>query len=178
MGRVPPFDPDAPRSRLYRASEAFAQTRPGRWLAIHVAPHLDLMLMKTTGGRVGSFPGARVAVLTAPGRKSGVPRATPLLYFTEGEDVILIASSYGRERHPAWYRNALAAEVVDFRVGPRGGDYRVVEVVDPDERRRLYDRACGVFSGYAGYEARAGTAGRTIPVLRLTPAACRPSPRS
>jgi deazaflavin-dependent oxidoreductase (nitroreductase family) len=138
-------------------------------MAIHVAPRLDMVLMKATGGRVASFPGARVAVLTAPGRRSGVPRATPLLYFTEGEDVILIASSYGRERHPAWYRNAVAAGVVDFRVGAQGGDYEVVEVVDADERRRLYDRACGVFSGYAGYEARAGATGRTIPVLRLTP---------
>ncbi len=173
MGRVPPFDPDTPRSRAYRASEAFAQTRAGHWLAIHVAPRLDLLLLAATRGRVASFPGARVAILTAPGRRSGVPRATPLLYFTEGEDVVLIASSYGREQHPAWYRNAVAAGVVDFRVGARGGDYRVAEVADPDERRRLYDRACGVFAGYAGYEARAGTAGRTIPVLRLTPSSPR-----
>lgn len=172
-GRVPPMDPDAPRSRAYRASEAFAQTRPGRWLAIHVAPRLDLALARATGGRLASFPGARIAVLTAPGRRSGVPRATPLLYFTEGEDVIVIASSYGRDHHPAWYRNAVAAEVVDFRVGAQGGEHRVVEVVDPGERRRLYDRACGVFAGYAGYEARAGASGRTIPVLRLTPASRR-----
>lgn len=173
MGRVPPFDPDAPRSRAYRASEAFAQTRPGRWLAIHVAPRLDLMLMRSTGGRIGAFPGARVAVLTAPGRRSGVPRTTPLLYFTEGDAVIVIASSYGRERHPAWYRNAVAAGVVDFRVGAQGGEYDVTEVADVDERRRLYDRACGVFAGYAGYEERAGATGRTIPVLRLTPASRR-----
>ncbi len=169
MGRVPPLDPDAPRSRVYRASEAFAQTRPGRWLAINVAPQLDIMLMRATGGRVGSFPGARVALLTAPGRRSGAPRTTPLLYFTEGSDAVVIASSYGRERHPAWYLNAVAAETVDFRVGTRGGAYRVVEVVDPEERRRLYDRACGVFSGYAGYEERAGATGREIPVLRLVP---------
>ena len=167
MGRVPPFDPDAPRSRAYRASEAFAQTRAGRWLAINVAPGLDLALMRATRGRVASFPGARVAVLTAPGRRSGVARSTPLLYFTEGDDVIVIASSYGRERHPAWYLNAIAAGVVDFRVGSRGGAYRVVEVVDEAERRRLYDRACGVFAGYAGYEVRAGEAGRRIPVVRL-----------
>jgi deazaflavin-dependent oxidoreductase (nitroreductase family) len=173
MGRVPPMDPGAPRSRLYRASEAFAQTRGGRWLAIHVAPPLDLMLMRATRGRFGSFPGARVAVLTAPGRRSGVPRSTPLLYFTEGEDVILIASSYGREKHPAWYLNAVAAGVVDFRVGAHGGEHAVVDVVDEGERRRLYDRAAGIFAGYAGYETRAAQAGRTIPVLRLTPASRR-----
>jgi deazaflavin-dependent oxidoreductase (nitroreductase family) len=169
MGRVPPMDPDAPRGRMYRVSEAFAQTKPGRWMAIHVAPPLDLALARATGGRIGAFPGARVALMTAPGRKSGTPRTTPLLYFTDGEDVIVIASSYGRERHPAWYRNAVAAEQVDFRVGSRGGPYRATEVDDPDERQRLYERSYGVFSGYAGYAERAGAAGRTIPVLRLTP---------
>lgn len=169
MGRVPPMDPEAPRSRVYRFSEAFAQTRGGRWMAIHVAPSVDKALHPVSGGRAGAFPGARVAMLTCPGRKSGEPRTTPLLYFTEGEDAIVIASSYGRERHPAWYRNAIAAETVDFRVGPRGGPYRANEVGDPEERRRLYDRSYGIFAGYAGYEQRAGAAGRTIPVVRLTP---------
>jgi deazaflavin-dependent oxidoreductase (nitroreductase family) len=169
MGRVPPMDPDAPRSRVYRASEALAQTGAGRWMAIHLAPPLDKVLLKLSGGRFGSFPGARAALLTCPGRKTGTPRTTPLLYFTEDEDVILIASSYGREKHPAWYRNAIAAERVDFHVGPHGGPYRATEVTDPDERRRLYDRSFGIYAGYEGYEARAGAAGRTIPVVRLTP---------
>lgn len=168
MGRVPPMDPEAPRSRVYRASESFAQTGIGRWLAIHVAPSLDRALNGVSGGRLGAFPGACVAMLTAPGRRSGEPRRTPLLYFTEGDDVILIASSYGREKHPAWYFNAVAAEEVDFRVGSRGGAYRVTEVADPVERARLLGRAAGIFSGYPGYQERAGAAGRTIPVLRLT----------
>jgi deazaflavin-dependent oxidoreductase (nitroreductase family) len=173
MGRVPPLDPDTPHSRVYRASEAFAQTRPGRWLAIHLAPPLDRALHRATGGRLGAFPGARVALLTAPGRRSGEPRTTPLLYFTEGDDVILIASSYGREKHPAWYFNAVAAEAVDLRVGARGGEHRVAEVADPAERARLLARAAGIFSGYPGYQERAGAAGRTIPVLRLTPTSPR-----
>lgn len=173
MGRVPPMDPDAPRSRVYRASESFAQTGVGRWLAIHVAPSLDRALHRASGGRLCAFPGARVALMTAPGRKSGEPRTTPLLYFTEGDDVVLIASSYGREKHPAWYFNAVAAGVVDFRVGPRGGTYRVTEVADASERARLLDRAAGIFSGYTGYRERAGAAGRTIPVLRLTPTSPR-----
>jgi deazaflavin-dependent oxidoreductase (nitroreductase family) len=169
MGRVPPMDPDAPRGRAYRASEAFAQTEVGRWVAIHVAPTLDIVLAKATGGRIAAFPGARVAMLTAPGRKSGTLRTTPLLYFTEGEDVIVIASSYGREKHPAWFHNAIAAESVDFHVGAHGGAYRATEVEDPQERRALFSRSFGLFAGYEGYEQRAGGAGRTIPVVRLTP---------
>jgi len=169
MGRVPPLDPDTPHGALYRASEAFAQTRVGRWFAINVAPRLDPPLLRLSGGRFGSFPQAKVVMLTCPGRTSGQPRTNPLLYFTEGDDVVLIASSYGRERHPAWYRNAIAAPEVELRVGPRGGRYRAAEVQDPAERRRLYDRSFGVFAGYEGYEDRAGATGRTIPVLRLTP---------
>jgi deazaflavin-dependent oxidoreductase (nitroreductase family) len=147
MGRVSPIDPDASRSRVYRAAEAFAQTAAGRWMAIHVAPRIDPIILRLTGGRTGSFPQGKVVLLTCPGRRTGTPRATPLLYFTEGEDVILIASSYGRETHPAWYRNAVAAEEVDLRAGPAGGPYRVTDVTDPGERQRLYDRANGIFSG-------------------------------
>ena len=154
---------------MYRGSERFAQTRPGRWLAIHLAPRLDPVLLKLTGGRVGSFPKAKVVLVTVIGRRSGEPRTAPLLYFTEGDDVILLASSYGRERHPAWYLNACANPEVEVRQGRAGGRYRARDVVDEAERRRLYDRAQGIFTGYAGYETRAAAAGRTIPVLRLTP---------
>jgi deazaflavin-dependent oxidoreductase (nitroreductase family) len=172
MGRIAPLDPDAnAKGRLYRASERFAQTRPGRWLAIHLAPRLDPVLLKLTGGRTGSFPEAKVVLLTVVGRRSGEPRTAPLLYFTEGDDVILLASSYGRDRHPAWYLNACANPEVELRQGRESGRYRVRDVTDAAERQRLYDRAQGIFSGYAGYERRAAAVGRTIPVLRLTPLA-------
>ncbi|HEY4097340.1 MAG TPA: nitroreductase/quinone reductase family protein [Baekduia sp.] len=170
MARIAPLDPDAlAKGRMYRQSERFAQTRPGRWLAIHLAPRLDPLLLKLTGGRTGSFPEAKVVLLTVVGRRSGEPRTAPLLYFTEGDDVILLASSYGRERHPAWYLNACANPEVELRQGRDGGRYRAADVVDEAERRRLYDRAQGIFTGYGGYERRAAVVGRTIPVLRLTP---------
>jgi deazaflavin-dependent oxidoreductase (nitroreductase family) len=169
MGRVAPLDPELAKGRLYRLSERVAQTPQGRWLAINVAPRVDPLLLKLTGGRAGTFPQAQVVLLTVTGRRTGRPRTAPLLYFTEGDDVILIASSYGRERHPAWYLNALAHPEVGLRQGAAAGRYRAQDVTDERERRRLYDRAHGVFSGYAGYEERAAATGRTIPVLRLSP---------
>jgi deazaflavin-dependent oxidoreductase (nitroreductase family) len=169
MGTVPALDPAFPKSRVYRGSEAFAQTGVGRWFAIHVAPRLDPVLLRLTGGRTGSFPQGKVVLLTVPGRKTGEPRTTPLLYFTEGDDVILIASSYGREKHPGWYHNLAAHPECELRVGPRGGRYRAQEVADEPERRRLYDKSNALYSGYAGYAERAGAVGRRIPVLRLSP---------
>jgi deazaflavin-dependent oxidoreductase (nitroreductase family) len=169
MGRVPALDPDGPKGRLYRLSERVAQTPPGRWLAIHVAARVDPAVLKLTRGRTGTFPEAKVALLTARGRRSGEPRTTPLLYFTEGDDVILVASSFGRETHPAWYLNAVAHPDVELRVGTAGGRYHARDVTDAAERRRLYDRAAGLYSGFPEYERRAGAVGRTIPVLRLQP---------
>ena len=169
MGIVPALDPAFPKGRAYRATERFAQTGVGRWFAINIAPKVDLALLGLTGGRVGCFPQAKVVLLTVPGRKTGEPRTTPLLYYTEGDDVILIASSYGREKHPGWYYNLLAHPEAELRVGSAGGRYRAGEITDEAERRRLYNRAHALYSGYAGYEERAGAAGRRIPVLRLAP---------
>jgi deazaflavin-dependent oxidoreductase (nitroreductase family) len=169
MGTVPALDPDFPKSRLYHALERVAQTDAGRWFAIHVSARVDPVLLRLTGGRGGTFPQAKLVLLTVPGRRSGEPRTSPLLYFTEGDDVILIASSYGREKHPAWYHNLVAHPECDLRVGHHGGRYRAQQVTDEPERRRLYDRAHALYSGYEGYEERAGVAGRRIPVMRLTP---------
>jgi deazaflavin-dependent oxidoreductase (nitroreductase family) len=169
MGTVPALDPDFPKGRGYRGSERFAQTAVGRWLAINVAARVDPLLLRLSGGRVASFPQAKVVLLTVPGRRSGEPRTTALLYYTEGDDVIVIASSYGRDKHPGWYHNVIAHPEVELRVGSRGGRYRAAEVADEAERRRLYDRARLVYSGFEGYEERAGAAGRRIPVLRLSP---------
>jgi deazaflavin-dependent oxidoreductase (nitroreductase family) len=167
MARIPRLDPDLPKSRVYRFNQWLAQTRPGRWLAMEVATRVDVALLRLTRGRAGMFAGARVVVLTVPGRRSGEPRSQPLLYYTEGDDVIVIASSFGRERHPAWYLNVKAHPEVMLSAAGRTGRYRAEEVPDP-ERKRLYDRAKALYTGWEDYERRVDGV-RTIPVLRLRP---------
>ena len=168
MPAVPPLDPTAPKDAFFRASERVVQSPPGRWFGIHVASRLDPVLLRLTGGRFGTFPQAKVVLLTVPGRKSGEPRTCPLLYFTEGEDVIVIASSFGRERHPAWYHNVMAHPEVELHAKGRGGRYVAREAVG-EERDRLYGLANLIYPGYADYEVRAAAAGRTIPVVALRP---------
>ena len=87
-----------------------------------------------------------------------------MLYFHDGADVILIASSYGRDAHPAWYHNLVAHP--DCALG--GEPFRAELVTDAHENERLWKLANRVYSGYDGYRERAGAAGRTIPQLRLT----------
>lgn len=149
-----------------RAAVAFARTPAGRWFGINVSARIDPALLRMSGGRVSTFAKAPVVALTVPGRRSGEPRTTPLLYFTDGDDVIVIASSFGREKHPAWYHNVMANPDVTLTVAGRDSRYVAREVAGP-ERERLYGLAENLYRGYADYEVRARAAGRTIPVVAL-----------
>jgi deazaflavin-dependent oxidoreductase (nitroreductase family) len=113
-----------------------------------------------------------LAVLRMTGAKPGAPREAPLAYFTDGDNVILVASSYGRARHPSWYYNLLAhpeCELFAGAPGDNGGGRFVARVTEGEERDRLYALAVRHYVGYANYAANADGV-RTIPVLRLTPA--------
>jgi deazaflavin-dependent oxidoreductase (nitroreductase family) len=109
-----------------------------------------------------------VVLVTVRGARSGLERTVPLLYFSDGEDVILIASSYGRAKFPAWYYNLKANPDVTLEARGRSGAY-VAHEAEGDDRTRLFELAKLVYSGYNEYEQR--TSGiRRIPVMRLTPA--------
>jgi deazaflavin-dependent oxidoreductase (nitroreductase family) len=166
---IPRFAPDAPKPFHYRLLVTIGRSRPGRWFGIHVASRIDPWLVRKTKGRFTSFPGARMLLLTVPGRKSGAVRTNALLYFTQNDDVILIASSFGRDKHPAWYRNVKAHPEVTLTSRGKTGRYVAEEVADADERRRLLDLSRLIYAGYEDYEARTAASGRVIPVLRLRP---------
>ncbi len=85
----------------------FTTERAARFWRRRIAP-LEGPVMKATGGRVRISVGIPVLILTSTGARSGKQYETPLAYFTDGDDVVLIASNYGRDRHPSWYHNLLA----------------------------------------------------------------------
>ena len=164
---VPPVDPLAPKSAYRRGMEAFARSRPGSLFAQNVATRVDPPLLRLTRGRLSTFPTAPNVLLTVPGRKSGAPRTTTLLYFTEGDEVILMASQFGRTTHPQWYFNVMAHPEVTLTVRGRSHPYLARETRGA-ERDRLYEKAKALYAGWSDYEITAGD--RTIPVLALRPA--------
>lgn len=149
----------------------------GRWMASTTALSLwrkfiapiDAPVMKASGGRLRFSIGIPIVVLTSTGARTGETRETPLAYFTDGEDVILIASNYGSTRHPAWYHNLVAHPDCELHIGPRGGHF-IARVATESDRDRLYelviDRLAPVF---ALHQQRSGV--RSIPVMRLGSAA-------
>lgn len=151
---------------LDRALQRFAYTKLGGKLFITVFPAIDRRLMPLTRGRLRVGVAQTVCLLHATGAKSGEPRVTPLLYTPRGEDVVLVASKAGSERHPAWYHNVRAHPDVEVEIG---GERRPVRAREAEgaERDELWALVNDNYSGYDVYQERAGE--RQIPVIVLEP---------
>ena len=167
MGSIPPSDPTRRKGPYLRALEWAAKRRPVTWFLIHVGNRVDPVLMRATGGRLRVAPGSPTVLLTHVGARSGRRRATPLAYFTDGENVVLMASKGGAPHHPAWYHNVCANPDVELWAGGRGGRYRAREA-DGAEYERLWGLACTMYDGYAKYQELAGP--RRIPLIVCEPA--------
>ncbi|MBM3666368.1 MAG: nitroreductase family deazaflavin-dependent oxidoreductase [Actinobacteria bacterium] len=167
QGRVRPFDPTVPKGPLLRVLDRAAQLRPATWFLVNVGGRIDPVLMKLSSGRIRSTVTAPTVLLSNRGARSGKLRQTPLGYFTDGDDVILIASKGGDPRHPAWFHNVVANPDVELTTGHGdGGPYRA-RVATGAERERLWRLATTLYSGYDDYRRRAG--GREIPVVVCSP---------
>ena len=106
---IPRVDPRARPAAWKRGMQRLVATKPGAAVHRMMAARLDAPIMRATGGRVSLAMGVLpVVVLASTGARSGQRRETPVSYFTDGDDVILMASNYGGARHPSWYHNLLA----------------------------------------------------------------------
>ena len=158
-------DPTRRRSGLYRAWAHLLGTRPVLALSRAIGWKLDPLLLRLTGGRFGLGLAVRSAVLETRGARTGEPRRNAVIYFHDGDDVVLVASLAGAPRHPAWFHNARTHPDVSF-----GGEpFRAEVVTDEDEQFRLWVLADRNFPPNAAFRATAARTGRTIPLLRLTP---------
>lgn len=163
--RVPPVDPTRPHPFRKVLIEPIARTEAGRWWLINIAPKLDPLVYRLSGGHFTSVP-LPMLFLTHTGARSGRKSTTPLVYFTDGEDAIVVASNYGRKKHPAWYHNVKANPEVELTVAGRTCRYRA-EVTSDEDRERLWKIVVQITKAYDDYVERAD--GRTIQVIRLSP---------
>jgi hypothetical protein len=101
--------------------ERFASSRAGGWFFVNVANRIDPPLLRLSRGRVSIAVGQPVLLLTTRGARTGQPRSTPLLYGSDGDRLVLVASKAGSPQHPAWYRNLKAHPEVEYIVRGRCG---------------------------------------------------------
>ena len=147
-----------------RGLERFASSKAGGWYFINVANKIDKHLVPATRGALSTAIGQQVLVVETIGAKSGQARRIPLVYITEGDAIVLIASKGGAPKHPAWYHNLKANPEVRVWAKDRSGHYRAREA-EGEERDRLWAKAVDYYAGYETYQGRTG--GRRIPVLVL-----------
>ena len=120
-------------------------------------------LYRLLGGRfVGHLGPAPLLLLTTTGRRSGVPRTTPVIY-VPGLEPTLVASNGGAARHPQWYLNLEQTPEAAIEVGRERHLVRA-EVVEGEERERRWAEAVALYPDYATYQARSP---RRLPVIAL-----------
>ena len=125
-------------------------------------------LYRLTHGVIGGrMLGVSILLLTTVGRKSGRQRTTPLMFGSDGDRLILIASKGGAPEHPLWYTNLKAQPDVEVLVR---GDQRSLRARDAtaEERPRLWRLMADQYKGYDEYQKKTA---REIPVVVLEPRA-------
>lgn len=114
----------------------------------------------------GPMEGMPMILVTMTGAKSGRELCSPLVYSTDGDDVVIIASKGGAPEHPNWYHNLVANPTVTVEVGSEKWE-ATANLAEGDERKRLYDAQATQMPQFADYATKATEAGREIPVFRL-----------
>ena len=119
---------------------------------------------KETDGDVGhDWQGTQVLLLTTTGRKTGEERELPLIYGTNGDDYLIVASKGGADQPPAWYLNLKADPNVVVQVKSDRFDAQAREA-SPEEKADLWSTMTAEWPAYDDYQSKTE---RDIPIIVL-----------
>ena len=120
---------------------------------------------RANNGKVGGYlTGDNMLLLHTVGAKSGQPRTNPVVYVTDGDRLVVIASKSGADSNPDWYYNLLANPIVTVELGTEQFQARATPVTEEPERSRLYNKMVEHRPGFAEYEKKTS---RKIPAIIL-----------
>jgi deazaflavin-dependent oxidoreductase (nitroreductase family) len=141
------------------------QMSPARARFIQFVTRLHEAIFTATGGRVlGRAGGMPVLMLTTTGRKSGKKQTCMLTSPVQvGDDLVLVASYGGNDRHPAWFLNLREHPSVDVVTSGWRGPMRA-RIASREEKESLWPRVTAAYGSYAEYQQRTR---RDIPLVIL-----------
>jgi deazaflavin-dependent oxidoreductase (nitroreductase family) len=113
------------------------------------------------GGQLANMP---VLLLTTTGAKSGRVITKPLVYTTDGDRIVVLASFAGGPKNPGWYHNLVANPEATVEVGSERFRVRAT-VTSGEERQRLFDNQAKQMPIFTEYQQKTS---RQIPVIVLT----------
>ncbi len=121
-------------------------------------------IIRISKGRIGSQLGTQsVLVLHTTGRKSGLPRSTPVAYFEYDGRYLLVGSNWGKARDADWVRNL--RHQPRARIDVKGQSLIVnAREAQGDEYARLWQFATEKHRPYLQYQQMTS---RRIPIMVL-----------
>ncbi|WP_067796623.1 nitroreductase family deazaflavin-dependent oxidoreductase [Actinomadura formosensis] len=118
---------------------------------------------ETDGAEGHAWQGTTALLLTTTGRKTGKERTTPLIYQTEGDAYLVVASKGGADEPPLWYRNLQADPAVKVQV--KGDKFTArARTATAAEKPALWRKMTAVWPDYDEYQKKTS---REIPVVVL-----------
>jgi deazaflavin-dependent oxidoreductase (nitroreductase family) len=133
-----------------------------------VGGRIGVWMYRTLDGRLSSgSKDVHVLMVTAPGRRTGVPRSTCVRFLRSDGGLVVWGTGAGSPRDPDWFQNLRAADVVDVQI--RGERFRARPRELLGEARDAMWRDT-VLAQAPEVQKYARKAGRTIPVAVLEPA--------
>jgi deazaflavin-dependent oxidoreductase (nitroreductase family) len=115
-------------------------------------------------GRVGGpFEGGTLLLLHHTGARSGAARVNPLVYYPDGDRMVITASAGGAPKNPDWYHNLKAHPRATVEVGTETFPVEATELLG-DEYAQMWDRITSAMPGFADYQTRTT---RRIPLVAL-----------
>ena len=127
-------------------------------------------LYEASDGRIGKSIGPMALgqstlLLSVTGRKSGLIRTTPLVYFEDGDNYVVVGSDGAARRDPQWWKNLQENPQATIRVGRDKFPVKA-SLATGEERERLWQIGTGILPAWAEYQTRTE---RLLPVVVLTP---------
>jgi deazaflavin-dependent oxidoreductase (nitroreductase family) len=134
---------------------------------VRIGNQIGVWMYRAFDGRLASYnKGAKVLMITTPGRRTGVLHSTCVRYLETADGLLVWGTASGSPRDPDWFRNLRKAKTADVQIGAKTLQVRPRELLG-DEREATWKNV--VLAQAPEVQKYAERAGRTIPVALLQP---------
>lgn len=121
---------------------------------------------RANNGRLGGrWEGSKLVLVNTIGAKSGQVRTVPLAFLQQADQIYILGSAAGSEKHPAWYHNLIANPEVTYELGDAPVPARA-SLLKGEERTSAWNDIVAALPFFGEYQE---TMSREIPVFALSP---------